>query len=130
MSSVDIRQRAISIIEHLPQNQLEAVIQLLEVLAEPVPQTSMDPEERRLVETIQRQLPEEEAAHLNELRERCEREELSEAEYQELIRYEDLVEQYRVDRLQALIEFAMLRNLDLVSLNQQMVNSANSSNAV
>jgi hypothetical protein len=129
MSSVDIRQRAISIIEQLPQNKLEAVVQLLEVLAEPVPQTSTAPEERRLVETIQRQLPEEEATHLNELRERCEWGELSEAEHQELIRYEDLVEQYRVDRLQALIELAKLRNLDLVNLNQQISNSANSFNA-
>lgn len=83
----------------------------MEVLAEPVPQTSTDPGERRLVETIQRQLPEEEVTRLNKLRERCEWGELSEAEHQELIRYEDLVEQYRVGRLQALIELAKLRNL-------------------
>jgi hypothetical protein len=129
MSSVDIRQRAISIIEHLPQNKLEVVVQLLEVLAETVPQTTTAPEERRLVETIQWQLPEEEATRLNELRKQCEWGELSEAEYQELIRYEDWLEQHRLDRLQALIELAKLRNLDLVSLNQQMFSSANPFNA-
>jgi hypothetical protein len=129
MSSVDIRQRAISIIEHLPQNKLEAVVQLLEVLAEPVPQVSTDPEECRLVETIQWQLAEEEATPLNKLREQCEWGELSEAEHQELICYEDLLEQHRVDRLQVLIELAKLRNLDLVNLNQQMFTPTNLFNA-
>lgn len=120
MSSVDIRQRAISLLEHLPQNKLEAVVQLLEVLAEPIPQSSTNPEESRLVDIIQRQLPEGEVTRLNELRQQCEWGELSEAEHQKLIHYEDLLEQYRVERLQALMELAQLRNLDLVSLNQQM----------
>jgi hypothetical protein len=129
MSSVDIRQRAISLLEHLPQNKLEAIVQLLEVLAEPIPQSSVNPEESRLVGIIQRQLPEGEVTRLNELRQRCEWGELSEAEYQELIHYEDLSEQYRVERLQALMELAQLRNLDLVSLNQQMSRPTHPSNA-
>lgn len=51
---------------------------------------------------------------------RCEWGELTEAEHQELIRYEDLLEQHRVERLEALMELAKLRNLDLVTLNQQV----------
>jgi hypothetical protein len=129
MSLVDIRQRAISLLEHLPQNKLEAVVQLLEVLAEPIPQLSTNPEERRLLDIIQQQLPEGEATRLNELRQRCEWGELSEAEYQELIHYEDSLEQYRVARLKALIDLVQLRNLDLVSLNQQMSRPTNSFNA-
>ncbi|MEL7316337.1 MAG: hypothetical protein AAFN08_15550 [Cyanobacteria bacterium J06559_3] len=125
MSSVDIRQQAISLLEHLPQNKLEAVVQLLEVLAEPIPQPSTNPEESRLIDIIQRQLPEGEATRLNELRQRCEWGELSEPEHQELIRYEDSLEQHRVNRLQALMELAQLRNLDLVSLNQQMSRPTN-----
>jgi hypothetical protein len=73
--------------------------------------------------------PEEEATRLNELRKQCEWGELSEAEYQELIRYEDWLEQHRLDRLQALIELAKLRNLDLVNLNQQMFIPTNPFNA-
>ena len=129
MSSSDIRQRAIALLEHLPQNKLEAVVQLLEVLAEPLPQPSTNSEESRLIDIIQRQLPEGEAIRLKELRERCEWGELSEAEHQELIRYEDSLEQYRIERLQALIELAQLRNLDLASLNQQMPRPTNSFNA-
>ena len=56
MSSVDIRQRRISLIEHLPQNKLEAVIQLLEVLAEPVHQASMLPEYERVLQQLRREV--------------------------------------------------------------------------
>ncbi|MBE9109473.1 hypothetical protein IQ273_08600 [Nodosilinea sp. LEGE 07298] len=56
MSFVDIRQRTISIIEHPPQNKLEAVIQLLEVLAEPVHQASMPPEYDRVPQRLRREV--------------------------------------------------------------------------
>jgi len=83
ISSSDIRQRAIALLEHLPQSKLEAVVQLLEVLAEPLPQPFTNSEESRLIDIIQRQLPEGEAMRLKELRERCKWGELSEAEHQE-----------------------------------------------
>lgn len=38
MSPLDIRQRAIALLDQLPQTKLSAVVQLLEVLAEPAPQ--------------------------------------------------------------------------------------------
>jgi hypothetical protein len=120
MSSIDIRQQAIALLDQLPQNKLVAVVQLLEILAEPTAQTSASPEEARLLEVIQHHLPESEQARLDDLRGRCEWGELSETEYQELIRYEDQLEQHRVERLEALMELAKLRNLDLVSLNRQL----------
>jgi hypothetical protein len=120
MPPVDIRQRAISLIEQLPQNKLAAVVQLLEILTEPTSQSAANVEESRLLEIIQRRLPENEQARLNELRDRCEWGNLTEAEHQELIRYEDRLEQHRVERLEALMELAKLRNLDLVTLNQQV----------
>ncbi|PSN12592.1 hypothetical protein C7293_19550 [filamentous cyanobacterium CCT1] len=113
MPPVDIRQRAISLIEQLPQSKLAAVVQLLEVLTEPTSQSVANGDETHLLEIIQRRLPEAEQARLNELRDaqraaldgqRCEWGELTEAEHQELIRYEDLLEQHRVERLEALIE--------------------------
>jgi len=49
------------------------------------------------------------------LRERCEWGQLSEAEHQELLQCEDRLEQDRAERLEALINLAKLRNLDLIS---------------
>ncbi len=129
MPPVDIRQRAISLIEQLPQNKLAAVVQLLEILSEPTSQSAANAEEASLLEIIQRRLPETEQTRLNELRDRCEWGTLTEAEYQELIRYEDRIEQHRVERLEALMELAKLRNLDLVTLNQQVSAPSHPSNA-
>jgi hypothetical protein len=115
----DIRQHAIALLNQLPHNKLIAVVQLLEVLAESVPQTPANPEEAQLLEIIQWHLASTEQARLDDLRDRCEWGELSEAEHQELIRYEDQLEQHRVERLEALMKLARLRNLDLATLNQQ-----------
>jgi len=125
----DIRQRAISLIEQLPQNKLEAVVQLLEVLTEPTSLSAVDAEEARLLEIIQRPLPQADPLWLNELRDRSEWGNLSQAEHQELIHYEDRLEQHRVERLEALIELAQLRGLDLLTLNQQFSAQSHPSNA-
>jgi hypothetical protein len=45
---------------------------------------------------------------LLDLRDRCEWGELTEAEHQELIDYEDLLEQKRVERLEDLLQLAKL----------------------
>lgn len=129
MPPLDIRQRAISLIDQLPQNKLAAVVQLLEVLAEPAPQTSVNSEEASLLAIIQWQLPTSEQTRLDDLRDRCEWGELSDAEHQELLRYEDCLEQHRVERLEALMALARLRNLDLLSLNQQFSSHAQPFNA-
>jgi hypothetical protein len=129
MPPIDIRQRAIALLDQLPQNKLVAVVQLLEVLAEPAPQTPTNPDEAPLLAIIQWQLPPLEQSRLDDLRDaqraaqegqRCEWGELSEAEHQQLIHYEDRLEQHRVERLEALMNLAKLRNLDLLSLNRQL----------
>ncbi|NEP59367.1 MAG: hypothetical protein F6K31_20515 [Symploca sp. SIO2G7] len=51
-------------------------------------------------------MPEDEQIRLNILRDRCEYGELSEAEHQELVGYEDWLEQLRVEQLEALIKLA------------------------
>lgn len=56
---------------------------------------------------------------MDELRARCEWGELTDTEHAELIQYEDRLEQWRVERLQALMELAKLRNIDLLTLNRQ-----------
>ncbi|MBD2527537.1 hypothetical protein H6G86_35440, partial [Nostoc sp. FACHB-133] len=45
-------------------------------------------------------------------------------EHEELIQYEDQLEQLRVERLEALMELARLRNMDLLTLNRQFVSES------
>ena len=70
MPPANIRQRAISLIEQLPQNKLEAIVQLLAVLAESTAQSITNAAEAHLLAIIQRHLPEIEQTRLNELRDR------------------------------------------------------------
>jgi hypothetical protein len=126
----DIRQKAIALIDQLPQDKLMAVVQLLEFLAEPPQQSTVSAQEAQLLEVIESHLPEDEQVRLDTLRDRCEWGELSEAEHQELIGYEDLLEQQRVERLEALIELAKIRNIDLMRLNEQVQSKSRPSHAV
>lgn len=119
--ATDIRRRAIELIEQLSSDRLTAVVQLLEFLSEPSQRTVSSSEEAGLIDVIQRRLPANEQQRLDELRDRCEWGELTEAEHEELIQYEDRLEQWRVERLQALIELAKLRNIDLLTLNHQFM---------
>ena len=128
--ATDIRQRAIALIGQLPQDKLMAVFQLLEFLAEPPQEGTVSAQEAQLLEVIENHLPEDEQVRLDTLRDRCEWDELSEAEHQELIGYEDLLEQQRVERLEALIELAKIRNIDLMRLNQQVQSKSQPSHAV
>jgi hypothetical protein len=93
-------------------------VQLLEFLAQPPQPSTVSPQEAQLLEVIETHLPEDEQVHINTLRDRCEWGELNEAEYQELIGYEDVLEEKRVKRLEALIQLAQIRNIDLIRLNQ------------
>lgn len=124
----EIRQQAIALLDRLSPEKLTAILQLLEVLAEPL-QPKMATEETTLLQTIQHGLSSGEQRRLEELRNRCEWGELSEAEHQELIDYEDLLEQQRVERLEALMQLAKLRNINLTTLNEQLKSEAHSSNA-
>jgi hypothetical protein len=99
-SSLDIRQRAMTLVEQLPPEQLMVVVQLMEFLAQSGQQGKASSEE---------------------LRDRSEWGELSEPEHQELIQYENLLEQQRVERLEALIKLAELKNVDLLTLNRQLL---------
>ncbi|MCU0551510.1 MAG: hypothetical protein MUC48_19375 [Leptolyngbya sp. Prado105] len=111
MTYTDIRQRAIELIQQLPPERLNDVVHWLESL------NSTD--EIALIEIIQRRLPPHEQQRLNELRDRSEQALLTETEQQEYITYTDQLERQNVDRLEALIRLAKLRNIDVPTLNQQ-----------
>lgn len=72
MPPLDIRQRAIALLDQLPQNKLAAVVQLLEVLTEPAHQTLDNPVEAPLLAIIQWQLIAPEQSRPSDMRNRCE----------------------------------------------------------
>jgi hypothetical protein len=111
MTHTDIRQRAIELIQQLPPERLNDVVHWLESLS--------STDETALIELIQRRLTPHEQQRLNELRDRSEQALLTETEQQEYITYADRLEQQNVDRLEALIKLANLRNIDVPTLNQQ-----------
>ncbi|MBD2410212.1 hypothetical protein FACHB389_19700 [Nostoc calcicola FACHB-389] len=129
--ATDIRTRAMSttgcayaLIEQLSPEKLTAVVQLLEFLSEPSQQGASNPQEVALLEVIQRRLQPDRQKRLEELRDRSEWGELTDIEHQELIQYEDQLEQWRVDRLEALMELARLKNIDLLTLNRQFLSES------
>ncbi|MCC5669149.1 hypothetical protein LC653_36170 [Nostoc sp. CHAB 5784] len=128
--ATDIRRRAIELIEQLSEERLTAVVQLLEFLSEPSKFAASNPIELALVEVIQRRLTPNEQKRLEELRKRGEWGELTDMEHEELIQYEDQLEQWRVERLEALMELARLRNIDLLTLNRQFVSESQLFHAV
>ncbi len=128
-SATDIRRRAIALIEQLSPERLTAVVQLLEFLSEPSQQAVSNPEEIALMEVIQRRLLPDEQKRLEVLRERCEWGELTNSEQEELIQYEDRLEQWRVERLEALMALADLKNIDLLTLNRQFMSESQSFHA-
>jgi hypothetical protein len=128
--ATDIRRRAIELIEQLSEERLTAVVQLLEFLSEPSKFAASNPIELALVEVIQRRLSPNEQKRLEELRKRGEWGELTDMEHEELIQYEDQLEQWRVERLEALMELARLRNMDVLTLNRQLVSESKLFHAV
>jgi len=61
---------------------------------------------------------------------RCEWGELTDIEREELTQYEDRLEQWRVERLEALIELAKLKNIDLPTLNRRFVSESQPFHAI
>ncbi len=112
MTYVDIRQRAIELIQQLPPERLSDAVHWLEAL-------NGNDEETALVEIIQQRLSPNEQKRFDELRDRSEYGILNAAEQQEFIAYADRLEQQNVARLQAMIKLAEIRNTDLPTLNRQ-----------
>ncbi|WP_375515606.1 hypothetical protein [uncultured Nostoc sp.] len=128
--ATDIRKRAIELIEQLSPEKLSAVVQLLEFLSEPSQPVISNHQEVVLLEVIQRHLASDEQKRLQDLRDRCEWGELTAIEHEELIQYEDQLEHWRVERLQALIELAKLKKIDLLTLNRQFLSESQLFHAV
>jgi hypothetical protein len=105
-------KRAITLVEQLPADKLTIALNFLEQLHQKTDET-------QLMQVIQQQ-PVLDRQRLEDLRDRCEWGHLTPEEHQELMQYEDAIEQHNVDRLQAMIQLAQLKNIDLPTLNQQL----------
>ncbi|MBW4592677.1 MAG: hypothetical protein KME46_07095 [Brasilonema angustatum HA4187-MV1] len=110
----EIRQRAIALIEKLPEETLIKAIDLLESLC--VDNGVVTLGEETLLQRIQRRLPTDDQTRLTYLRQRNETGEITETEHQELLGYVDRVERQDAERAEALIQLARLRNVELKTL--------------
>ena len=123
---VDIREKAIALVQELPQERLVDVVQFLEDL-------STSPEltgESHLIQIItQNPLTEAQQERLAELRERSEQAPLQEQEHQEHLDLEDQAEVWTVKRLEAMIQLAELRSTDLQTINQEFQSQTTAANA-
>ena len=123
-AQTEIRQRAIALLEQLPGESLVRAVEFLETLSHEALQKSeatQEASEAGLLEIIQRRLPPEDQKRLAYLRQRNEAEEITDTEHQELLGYIDRVEQMDVERAEALIKLAKLRQVDLVVLIQEFL---------
>ncbi|NJK50885.1 hypothetical protein HC931_24725 [Candidatus Gracilibacteria bacterium] len=112
----EIRQRAIALLEQLPGASLVRAVEFLEALSQESLQGAKTPspnQEAALVEKIQRLLSISEQERLAYLRQQNEMGVITQTEHQELLMFVERVEQQDVERAEALIELAQLRQIDL-----------------
>lgn len=122
-TSTELRQRAIELVDQLPKEMLVEAVDLLESLCLKANQLGEEQpsntEESALLQIIRRRLSPDDQKRLNDLRDRNEWSELTPAEYNELLAYEERVESLNVERVRALIELAKIRKVDLATLNRE-----------
>jgi hypothetical protein len=82
-------------------------------------QLTQTPDETALLQVIQQQ-PVIDHPRLEELRDRLEYAHLSPEEHQELMQYENELERHNVDRIEAIMDLAKLKNIDFQTLDQQL----------
>ena len=89
-----------------------------------------NPEEHKLLRIVQRQLPQEEQARINDLRQKNENGAITEAEHRELLKYIDKVEERDAERTEALIKLAEIRNVDLATAIEEFTPKQKKANVV
>jgi hypothetical protein len=114
---LEATQRAIALVEQLPADKLTIALTFLE-------QLTQTPDETTLLKVIQQQ-PAIDRSRLEDLRDRLEYEHLTPEEHQELMQYEDELESHNVDRIEAIMNLAKLKNIDFQTLYQQLTPNHN-----
>lgn len=118
-----IRQRLKNLVEGLPETALSSAETLLIALNQGLitatnPSSSAVPEpalseEERLIGIIQQRLPEASQNRLESLRKRLAEETITKTEHQELIEFVEQVELRDVQRAEAMVQLAQLREVEL-----------------
>ncbi|MFM7602765.1 MAG: hypothetical protein ACKO7R_16470 [Pseudanabaena sp.] len=114
------RQKAIQLVEQLPEESLTEVIELLNILHQRASQTKTMPSdntEEKLLQIIHRKISKEEQARLDYLRQLNESgDDMTTAEYQELLAFVSRIEKEDANRVSAIFQLAQIRKVDPLSL--------------
>ena len=121
----EIRKRAMALVEQLPRESLTKAVEFLEALSHEASEVResipAEPQEKALLQIIQRRLSPEDQTRLAYLRDSDETGEITEAEYQDLLTYVDRVECQDAERAEALIQLARIRKFDLKTLLKEFL---------
>ncbi len=114
------RQKIIQLVEQLPEESLTEVIELLNTLHQRDSQTKTMPSdnaEEKLLQIIHRKISQEEQARLDYLRQLNENgDDMTTAEYQELLAFVSRIEKEDAERVSAIFQLAQIREVDPLSL--------------
>ena len=115
--STEIHQKALSLLEKLPQQSLSKAVEYLETLSQNAQQETINltsfSNETQLIKIIQFRLSPDKQKRLDYLRQQNETGKITEQEHQELLNYVDQIEEQDAQRAEALIQLAQLRQIDL-----------------
>ena len=114
------RQKIIQLVEQLPEESLTEVIELLNTLHQRTSQTKTMPSdkpEEKLLQIIHRKISQEDQARLDYLRQLNENgDDMTTAEYQELLAFVSRIEKEDAERVSAIFQLAQIRKVDPLSL--------------
>lgn len=131
--SMDNRQKAIQLLEQLPEDSLSEAIDLLNTLHGKTSQVKTgvhDRSEEALLHVIHRKLSQEEQSRLDYLREQNESGEITEAEHQELLAFVSRVENEDAERAEAILQLAQILKVEPLSLIAEFASPMRISHAV
>jgi hypothetical protein len=117
---IENRQKAIQLVEQLPEESLTEVIELLNSLHERTSQAKPLPSnnsEEKLLQIIHRKISQEDQDKLDYLRQLNEDgDNMTPVEYQELLAFVSRIEKEDAERVSAIFQLARIRKVDPLSL--------------
>jgi hypothetical protein len=128
--TANLRQRLQTLIEALPEASLLQAETLLTALNPDPHAAATFSQEDALIAIIQRRLPPQDQHRLNTLRLRLADETITPVEHQELLNFVERVEQMDLERAEAMIQLAQLRNITLDEVIQEFLPNPQSSHAL
>jgi hypothetical protein len=125
-----LRQRLQTLVETLPEESLLRAESLLTDLNSATVSPSTSAQEAPLIAIIERRLPPEAQTRLNLLRQSLADETITDAEHQELLTFIDPIEQMDAERVEAMIQLAQLRQVNLNTIIQEFLPNPQKSHVI